>query len=97
MVLREELEQLIIRNEVQPGELGTLLIKVLLYFLLYVFHFTIMALKLLESCNGAMSFDQAPGRHFLHETSPGLVDAVELFVLFVALLLDLLRRSKDVL
>ena len=97
IVLREKLEQLIIRDEVQPGELCTLLIKVLLYFLLYVFHFTIVALKLLESCDGAVSFNKAPGRYFLHEASPGLVDAVELFVLFVALLLDLLRRGKDVL
>ena len=56
-----------------------------------------MALKLLESCDGAVSLDKSPGRHFLHEAGPGLVDAVKLFVLFVALLLDLLRRGEDVL
>ena len=97
IVLGEELEQLIVRDEVQPRELGTLLIEVLFYFFLDFFHFTIVALKFFKSCDGAVSLDQAPGRYLLHEAGPGLVDAVELFVFFVALLLDLLRRGKDVL
>ena len=57
MVLGEELEKLIIRDEVQPGELGSLLIEVLLYFLLDVFHFAVVSLKLFKALDGAVSLD----------------------------------------
>lgn len=44
-----------------------------------------------------MSLNEAPSGYLFHEPGPGLIDTVKFLVLLVALLLDLLGRSKDVL
>jgi len=89
LVLTEQLQELIVRNKVESREVSTLLVKVLLYLLLDVLHLAVMRRKFIEALLGAMGLDKAFGGHLLHKPVPSFVNAIKLFVLLVALLLDL--------
>lgn len=88
--LRQDLKQLIIREEVKPRECCTFDLKVILHLLLDLLQLFVVLLELSQQLlRGAAIVHQRSLEGLHHDVLPELIDYHEFLVLFGELLLDI--------
>ena len=77
LLLSQQLKQLIIRDEVEPRELSSLLLKIDLEVLLDAVHLLVVLLEFTQLLIVAVEAHVLAGVHFLHQLVPRFVHLFE--------------------